>query len=172
MATLNRRFRLRLAVCLPVLALALACVKTQPLVDPDNPEVTPPGTSNSRNTPTPTPVPTATPVPTSTPLPGATPIPTPTPTPAGPTIAYNPDMVALFSRDCTRCHSGNRPDAGYNMTTYAGVMRQATAGSSSGKLISTTRSNGSMYRYWSGDRAARADTLLKWIVNNRAAENR
>lgn len=146
--------------------VAFACVKAQPLVDPDNPEVTPPRAEGDRSTPTPAP----TPSPSPTVAPGGSP--TPVPTPVGVTIAYNPDTKALFTQDCVRCHSGSRPDAGYNMSTYAGVMRQASAGSSSGKLISTTRSNGSMYRYWSGDRAARADTVLKWIVNNRAAENR
>ena len=50
-----------------------------------------------------------------------------------------------------------------------------STGRSNSALVSVTRSSGSMYRYWSGStaiRQAKADLILKWIVNFNAQENR
>jgi hypothetical protein len=83
-----------------------------------------------------------------------------------------PDLKPVFDSDCTRCHSGSRPSASYNMSTYAGVMAMVQAGSASSRLVVVTRSNGSMYSHFTGDRAAKADLVLRWVVNNGAAASR
>lgn len=81
-------------------------------------------------------------------------------------------MQPLFEADCVRCHSGSRPDGNYAMTTYAQVMRAVTAGSARSRLVVTSQRNGSMYRYWSGNAAAKADLVRTWVVSSAAAETR
>jgi len=101
--------------------------------------------------------------------------PTPTPTPAPPTnvtIAYIPDLQPVFQTDCVRCHSGSRPDGNYSMQTYAQLMRAVSAGNARSRLVVTTQSNGSMYRYFSGNRGSKSDLLRRWVVDNGAAERR
>jgi hypothetical protein len=57
-------------------------------------------------------------------------------------------------------------DGNYRMTTYAQVMAAVRAGSASSTLVAVTQSNGSMYRYWSGNAATKADLVRKWVVEN------
>jgi len=151
-----------LSVSLFVSALLVAgCVTQQPPTDTSVSSVT--GPSPVAVTPTPTP---------TTPTTG-TPTPTPTPTPTTTvTVAYVQDMAAIFSPDCTRCHSGSRPDAGYSMSTYAQVMRAVAAGNARSALVVVTQRNASMYRYWSGNAASKADLVRRWVVDNQAAQTR
>jgi len=58
------------------------------------------------------------------------------------------------------------------MSSYTAVMRAVTPGSASSTLVRVTQSNGSMYRYWSGDRAKKAAMTRDWVVTNRAAQAR
>lgn len=58
------------------------------------------------------------------------------------------------------------------MSSYAAVMRAVTPGSASSTLVRVTQSNGSMYRYWSGDRQAKATKTRDWVVTYRAAQTR
>ena len=110
-----------------------------------------------------------TPTPVGNPAPTAAPTPTP---PATVTVAYTPDMTPIFNADCTRCHSGSRPSAGYGMQTYAQVIRAVVAGNARSRLVVTTQSNGSMYRYLSGDRTAKSALIRQWVVDNGAAQQR
>ena len=73
---------------------------------------------------------------------------------------------------CLRCHGSGRVSGGYSMTTYENVMRAVVAGSARSALVVTTQSGGSMYRYWSGDRASKAELTRKWVVDNAAARTR
>lgn len=153
----------RLAAIAALVSGVGACVAQQPATD----------TELSTLPTTPTPVattPTTTP-PGTTP-PGATP-PTTAPTPSPTvTVAYTPDMQPIFNADCTRCHSGSRPSGNYGTQTYAQVMRAVVVGDARSRLVVTTQSNGSMYRYFSGDRAARAALVRRWVVENGAAQQR
>jgi hypothetical protein len=119
--------------------------------------------------PSPTPTPTPTPAPAPTPSP--TPTPTPTPTPSA-VLSYDQDLKPVFDMDCVRCHGGSRPSAGYNMTTYAGVMALVRPGDANSILVQATRSGGLMYGQFSGDRAAKADMVRRWVVDNNAAQSR
>jgi hypothetical protein len=87
-------------------------------------------------------------------------------------LAYTQDMAAIFASDCTPCHSGSRPSANYSMSTYANVMRDVTPGSANSRLVIWTQPSGTMYRYFSVDRAGRADMVKRWVVNNNAAQTR
>ncbi len=98
-------------------------------------------------------------------------------TPASSTgpFAYDPDVRAVFASDCVLCHGGIRVDGNYRMTTYAEVMRGVVAGNAQSPLVTTTRSRGSMYRYFSGPTATRqqkSDMVYSWVVNYKAQQTR
>jgi predicted small lipoprotein YifL len=104
--------------------------------------------------------------------PPATTPPTTTPPTTTAALAYTQDIKPILDSDCLSCHSSSRATAGYSVSTYAQVMRAVTAGNAQSTLIRATQSGGSMNRELSGDRAAKADTIRRWIVDNAAAENR
>jgi hypothetical protein len=81
-------------------------------------------------------------------------------------------MQPVFASDCTRCHSDRNAAGGYSMSSYAAVMRAVSPGNVSSTLVRITQSNGAMYRYWTGDRTAKARLTLDWVVSNRAAQTR
>ena len=58
------------------------------------------------------------------------------------------------------------------MTTYANVLRAVNAGSANSKLVTTTQSRGSMFRYFTGDRNTKADLVRRWVVDFKAAQTR
>lgn len=90
-------------------------------------------------------------------------------------LAYNPDIQALMQSDCTSCHGASRADGGVRLHTYAAVMTQVRAGNASSRLVTSTRTNGSMYRYWSGataTRQAKAAQVQSWVVTFNAQETR
>lgn len=90
-------------------------------------------------------------------------------------LAYTPDIQALMQSDCVSCHGASRADGGVRLHTYAAVMTQVRAGNSSSRLITASRQNGSMYRYWSGTtatRQAKATQVQSWVVTFNAQESR
>jgi hypothetical protein len=129
-------------VFLAVLSLVGACVKANPPTDTGSP-VAPSGTSGG----------------------------TATPSPTGP-LAYTPDMKPIFDSDCVYCHSNSRPSGNYSMSTYAAVMRDVVPGNANSRLVTTTQSGGSMYRYWTGDRVTKAALVRSWVVDSKAAQTR
>jgi hypothetical protein len=58
------------------------------------------------------------------------------------------------------------------MANYTAVMRDVTPGSARSVLVTKTQSGGSMYRYFSVDRAGRADMVRRWVVDDQAAATR
>lgn len=99
--------------------------------------------------------------------------PSSTPTPAvsaGP-YAWTQDVKPILASDCTSCHSGSRPSAGIDLSTYAGTMRVVSAGNANSALVVATRSGGSMYGHLSGDRAGKSELIRQWVVSG-APENR
>lgn len=144
---------------------AIGCANGVPLGPPTAADLTSSQATPSAAT-TPASTTTTTPTTTST---------TPTPVPTAATaqkIAYSPDLQPVFNSDCTSCHGGSRPAGSYSMSTYSGVMRAVTVGSASSALLIVTRSNGSMYRFFSGDRAAKAAMVNQWVVTDGATASR
>lgn len=137
---------------------ATGCISQEPPVDTVQNVLAPTAISGG-NTP-------------ATPTTPTTPIPTTPSTPATPAVAYVEDLQPIFQADCVRCHGGGRTLGNYSMSTYEQVLRAVTAGDARSRLVVTTRSNGSMYRYWSGDRAAKAELVRRWVVENGAARSR
>lgn len=120
--------------------------------------------SGSPSTPT-SPTPTS-PTPTPPTDPG-TPT-TPVPTPVG--LTYATDIAPIMNADCVRCHGPFVHAGGYNLSTYAGVMKAVTAGSASSMLVRVTQSNGIMYGALSGNRAQKAQTIYNWVVTWKAQQ--
>jgi len=85
-------------------------------------------------------------------------------------VAYSPDLQPIFNTDCTSCHGSNRPSGNYSMTTYNGVMKAVRVGSASSALVIVTRSNGSMYRFFTGNRAAKSALVNQWVIDGAALE--
>ncbi|MBX7184899.1 MAG: hypothetical protein K1Y01_07105 [Vicinamibacteria bacterium] len=144
--------------------LAFGCVQAKPATDTGGINAS----SSTSSVSGPSAV--STPTPATTPSTGAA---TPTPTPTtGVTLAYTPDLQPIFASDCLVCHSDRNPLGRYSMSSYTAVMKAVTPGSASSTLVRVTQSNGSMYRYWSGDRQAKATKTRDWVVTNRAAQTR
>ena len=135
------------AAAVAALMLTAACVTRDPAVDTGDTITSPTGT-------------------TTTP-------PTTTPPPSGTvTVAYTQDIAPILRADCQRCHSGSRPDAGYSVDTYELVLRGVRVGDARSRLVTSTQNRGSMYRYWSGNAASKAELVRKWVVENNAARDR
>jgi hypothetical protein len=100
--------------------------------------------------------------------PGTPTTPTPAPAPAG--LTYTTDIAPIMNADCVRCHGPVLHDAGYNLSTYAGVMRAVSAGSANSLLVRVTQSNGIMYPELSGNRAQKAQTIRDWVVTWKAQQ--
>jgi hypothetical protein len=104
-----------------------------------------------------------TPAPQPTPAP-ATPAPAATPTPVAASVAYEQDVRPILENDCLSCHG--------QLGGYAGTMAYVVPGSASSRLVRATQAGGSMNRYLSGDKAGKAETIRRWVVENGAAQNR
>lgn len=148
-----------------VVGILVGCVKAQPATDTGGLTTATAAPSGPSTPATPSPTPASSPA-------GGVPTPTPTPSPGGTGLAYTPDLQPIFASDCLVCHSDRNPLGRYSMSSYAAVMRAVTAGSASSSLVRTTQANGSMYRYWSGDRQAKAAMTRDWVVTYRAAQSR
>ncbi|MBK5255371.1 MAG: hypothetical protein JJE39_05005 [Vicinamibacteria bacterium] len=151
--------KVRRAFVVLFVGTALGCVKVQPPSDTGG--LSPTATASSVTGP-------------SSPT---TPQPTPTPgdstgTVTATAIGYTPDMQPVFASDCLVCHSDRNPLGRYSMSSYAAVLRAVSPGSASSTLVRVTQPNGSMFRYWSGNRQAKATLTRDWVVTNRAAQTR
>ena len=106
---------------------------------------------------------------TTTPGATATPSPTPAPTPAGGgaatvTVAYNPDIKPILDSSCRSCHA--------QLGSYAGTLLVVRPGDPSSPLVVKTQPGGSMNSKLPGDRAANAELIRRWVVENGAAQSR
>lgn len=86
------------------------------------------------------------------------------------TYTYTTDIRPILTSDCTRCHNSSQHEAGYDFTTYAGVMRAVAPGNANSLLIRVTSSRGIMYPELTGNRAQKAQTIYDWVVTSAAAQ--
>jgi hypothetical protein len=87
-------------------------------------------------------------------------------------LAYVQDLKPVFDSDCTICHSSSFASGNYSMTTYASIMRDVTPGNANSRLVVWTQPNGTMYRYFTGNRQAKSDMVKQWVVTYAAAQTR
>ncbi len=85
-------------------------------------------------------------------------------------LTYTRDVQPILAVDCVRCHGRSRPAAGYDLSTYAAVLRTLSPGNPNSLLIAVTRRGGVMYGAFSGDANQKAATVYNWIVNSGAAQ--
>ena len=134
------------------LLVVTGCIQAQPATDTGQiAATTPTGPSSVSSSPTPNPSP---------------------PVGSGPALSYDQDLKPIFNGDCVSCHSTSRPQGRYSMSTYAQVMAAVQPGKARSALVVTTQSNGSMYRYFSANRATKADLVRQWVVNFNAQQTR
>ena len=86
------------------------------------------------------------------------------------TYTFTNDVKSIVNSDCISCHGSSRQEAGYNFTTYQGVMRAVIVGSDQSALVRATGTRGAMYAELSGNRAQKSQILYDWVVNSHAAE--
>ena len=100
---------------------------------------------------------------------------TPAPSPSPPTtpstgLTYVKDVQPILAADCVRCHGPSRQDAGYNLSTYAGVMRAVTPGSANSRLVTATQPHGVMYLEFSGSESTKSGIIRDWVVTWKAQQ--
>ncbi|MEY4093225.1 MAG: hypothetical protein RLZZ53_424 [Acidobacteriota bacterium] len=88
------------------------------------------------------------------------------------TLGFVQDIKPLLDGDCIRCHNTRNANGRVDLTTFTSVMRTVRAGSAQSELVRVTQQGGSMFREWSGDRAAKANLVRRWVVEFQARENR
>jgi hypothetical protein len=104
---------------------------------------------------------------TTTPAAAATPLPTPAPAAGGAatvTVAYNPDIKPILDSSCRSCHA--------QLGSYAGTLLVVRPGDPSSPLVVKTQPGGSMNSKLPGNRAANAELIRRWVVENGAAQSR
>ena len=87
-------------------------------------------------------------------------------------LAYVNDIKPILDSDCVSCHGPRIHENNVDLSTYAGVLRVAQAGSANSLLVRETRSNGGMYVNLTGNRASKSELIRSWVVDNRVAESR
>ncbi len=96
------------------------------------------------------------------------------PSPPTTPLAYTTHIAPVFAADCVVCHGTGRVDGNFRANSYAQVMRAVIPGNAASVLVRVTQQNGGMYRYFSGNAAARqskAATVRTWVVTYNAQEN-
>ena len=86
------------------------------------------------------------------------------------TYTYTNDVRPILAADCTRCHNTSQHEAGYDFTTYAGVLRAVSPGNAQSILVRATGSRGVMYPELSGNRTAKSQVIYDWVVSSNAAQ--
>ena len=80
------------------------------------------------------------------------------------------DIAPIMSSDCTVCHGTSRRDAGYNFSTYAGVMAAVSPVSASAKFVRSTQPGGIMYGQFRSNASTKAKTIYDWVVTYKAVQ--
>ena len=83
-------------------------------------------------------------------------------------LTYANDMKEIFDNNCISCHSGAAPPAGYDMTSYEGVITNATAGDMNSVLITKSIEGGSMHIYY--DSEQEIEKVAQWVVEDSLAQ--
>ena len=86
------------------------------------------------------------------------------------TYTYTKDIAPIMASDCVSCHGTSQKQAGFNFSTYAGVMAAVTAGSANSLLVKSVQPSGPMFSELSGNRTLKIQTIYDWVVSNKAAQ--
>lgn len=82
-------------------------------------------------------------------------------------LTYTNEMKEIFDNNCIQCHKEINPIAGYDMTTYEGVVTRATAGDTSSTLVRVSIDGGSMHGFY--DSEHEIEKVVQWVVEDSLA---
>jgi hypothetical protein len=87
-------------------------------------------------------------------------------------IAYVQDIKPIFDRDCLSCHNSRDARGNYSVSSYTDSVAGQRPGDASSSVVVDCSPGGSMYRYFSGDAAAEATLVFRWLVVYDGAQTR
>lgn len=85
-------------------------------------------------------------------------------------ITYAANVQPILASDCTPCHNASVKNGGYDLSSYAGVMRAVTAGSANSVLVRATQPGGVMYSALRTSATEKSATIRRWVVDFNAAQ--
>jgi hypothetical protein len=85
-------------------------------------------------------------------------------------LTYSADIAPILASDCTACHNSSNRSGGYDLSSYAGVMRAVTPGSANSVLVRATQPGGLMYSMLRSTAAEKSATIRRWVVDFNAAQ--
>jgi hypothetical protein len=85
-------------------------------------------------------------------------------------LTYTTNIAPILQSDCTMCHNSSSRSAGYDFTSYAGVMRAVVPGSAQSRLVAATQPGGLMYGMFGATANAKSATIRRWVVDFNAAQ--
>ena len=85
------------------------------------------------------------------------------------TYTYTTDIQPIINASCIQCHGPSVQQAGFNFSTYEGVLAALTPGSDRSIIVRVTQPGGLMYNNLPGNKDQRAGIIYDWVVNSHAA---
>jgi hypothetical protein len=85
-------------------------------------------------------------------------------------LTYTANIAPILQSDCTTCHNTSTRSGGYDLSSYAGVMRAVTAGNAQSALVRATQPGGVMYSMLRTTAAEKSATIKRWVVDFKAAQ--
>lgn len=85
-------------------------------------------------------------------------------------LTYTANIAPILQSDCTPCHGPSTRSGGYDLSTYAGVMRAVTAGNANSVLVRATQPGGLMYSMLRTTASEKSATIRRWVVDFNAVQ--
>lgn len=85
-------------------------------------------------------------------------------------LTYTANVAPILQSDCTTCHNSSTRSGGYDLSSYAAVMRAVTAGSAQSPLVRATQPGGPMYSMLRATPAEKSATIKRWVVDFNAVQ--
>ena len=85
-------------------------------------------------------------------------------------LTYTANVAPILQSDCTTCHNASTRSGGYDLSTYAGVMRAVTPGSAGSLLVRVTQPGGLMYSMLRTTAPEKSATIKRWVVDFNAVQ--
>ena len=85
-------------------------------------------------------------------------------------LTYTSNIAPLLQSDCVMCHNSSTRGGGYDLSSYAAVMRAVTPGNANSVLVRATQPGGLMYSMMGSSAPNGAATIRRWVVDFNAAQ--
>lgn len=84
-------------------------------------------------------------------------------------LTYTGNIAPILQSDCVMCHNSSTRGGGYDLSSYAAVMRAVTPGNANSVLVRATQPGGVMYSMMGSSAPNGAATIRRWVVDFNAA---